>query len=64
MSQLTDTEWNRVDSFLSESRVLAAVVLYCELTGSSLIEAKDAIGERFRTAFPDLFSTYRDVEDD
>jgi hypothetical protein len=64
MSQLTDTDWNRVDSFLSESRVLAAVVLYCELTGSSLIEGQDAIGERFRTAFPDLFSTYRDVEDE
>jgi hypothetical protein len=44
--------------------VLAAVVLYREFIRCGIAEAKNAVGERFRTSFPDQFRDYRDVNDD
>jgi hypothetical protein len=64
MPRLTDAEWTRVDSLLAQGQVLAAVVLYREFTRCGIAEAKNAVGERFRTSFPDQFREYRDVNDD
>jgi hypothetical protein len=62
MTQLTEADWNRVDSLLAQSKVLAAVVLYREFTRCGIAEAKNAIGERFRTRFPDQFHEYRGLD--
>ena len=63
MSDLTPEDWRGVDLLLAESHVLSAVVLYRELSGCGIVEAKEAIGDRFRRAFPDLWRDYRDVSD-
>jgi hypothetical protein len=64
MPELTSADWTRVDSLLSESQVLLAVKLYLDVTGRGIGDAKTAIGERFRVAFPELFREYRGVAGD
>ena len=61
MSELTAEDWFRIDSLLGESRIFAAVMLYREIAGCGLADAKSAIGHRFQTGYPDLWREYRDV---
>ena len=63
MAELTSEDWRRVDGLLARSNVLSAVALYREVAGCGIGDAKDAVGERFRQVFPDLWQKYRDVED-
>jgi hypothetical protein len=64
MPELSSADWDRVDSFLAQSQVLNAVVLFRELTGCEIGDAKAAVGERFRVRFPEIFRDYRNIGGD
>ena len=64
MAELTLEDWRRVDSLLAESQVLSAVVLYRDVTGSGIAEAKEVIGDRFRIVCPEEWRHYREVAHD
>ena len=55
--------WERIDSLLAQSNGMDALKLYREATRCSIVEGKDVIGTRFRERFPDLWASYRDVDD-
>jgi hypothetical protein len=59
-----DEIWEQIDSYLSRSAVLRALMLYRKATGAGIREAKAVIGTRFREKFPALWATYRQVTDD
>jgi hypothetical protein len=56
--------WRQVDALLAQSQVFPAVVLFRDVTGCGIAEAKDAVGERFRLVFPDLWQAYRNIGED
>jgi uncharacterized protein with HEPN domain len=53
--------WLQIDEHLSRSKCLPAMLLYMEVTGCGIGEAKKVISIRFRERFPDLCKNYREV---
>jgi hypothetical protein len=61
---VTTQQWEEIDRHLSQKEVLMAVQLYRMASGSSLRDAKDAIGVRFRERFPELWANFDQGLDD
>jgi ribosomal protein L7/L12 len=55
---LTREEWHRIDTLLANNETITALKLYREFTGKSIAAAKEAIGERVRSHFPELWEEY------
>lgn len=53
-----------VDEHLARGEALAAIRLITFHGRCSLLDAKQAVGRRFRERFPQLFEAYRNLEDE
>ena len=61
---ITPQQWEQIDRHLSQKEVLKAVQLYRTASGSSLGDAKGAIGVRFRERYPQLWANFDQGLDD
>ena len=53
-----------VDGHLARGEVLAAVHIVIGDGRFSIADGKEVVGRRFRERFPQLFETYRNLEDE
>lgn len=65
MNSQIPAELNQIiDEHLSRGEVLAAIRILTDDGRCSIADGKEAVGRRFRERFPQLFETYRNLEDE